>query len=526
MKKFAVFGVFVSVLSVLLLFGGKAFAATKTWTGTAGDHKFSTGANWGGSAPSNGDDLVFPNSVSDLNPENDQSSASFASITFSGSGGDGFSITGNAFTLTGNITISASQAIYTYIDTPITLSGDKSININEDYILALAGDISGSGNITKSGTGYLYLWGNNGSHTGSIVANAGNIALDSSSMPSAGTTVNDGAYLWLADCLSSTYDKPITLIGGSEGDLPKLIVGATCSGGGGDEDVYGHFTNSAEHTITGALNLGSNVTVDTYGAKVTFSGAISGAYTVQPAEGSSGSVILSSSSNSSATPNGTYMASPKTETLSDSNPSQGIRVYGNTVVIVTGSRGNVFLQNTGATLKGTGTVGTINAQSGTKVAPGLSPGCLNSGDITFSNGSIYEVELGGTTACTNYDQLRVTGTVNLGSATLTSSLYNNFKPAKGNSFTIIDNDGTDVITGTFANLAEGATFSISGYVFKISYVGGTGNDVVLTVQSVPVAPDTGTALLRANPLVSLVVASVCAGGILSIARRQKRLSSK
>jgi hypothetical protein len=33
---------------------------------------------------------------------------------------------------------------------------------------------------------------------------------------------------------------------------------------------------------------------------------------------------------------------------------------------------------------------------------------------------------------------------------------------------------------TFASLSQGATLLLSGMTFKISYVGGTGNDVVLT----------------------------------------------
>jgi uncharacterized repeat protein (TIGR01451 family) len=48
------------------------------------------------------------------------------------------------------------------------------------------------------------------------------------------------------------------------------------------------------------------------------------------------------------------------------------------------------------------------------------------------------------------------------------------------TFVLIANDGGDAITGTFAGLAEGATTTISGQTFSVSYIGGTGNDVVLT----------------------------------------------
>ena len=51
----------------------------------------------------------------------------------------------------------------------------------------------------------------------------------------------------------------------------------------------------------------------------------------------------------------------------------------------------------------------------------------------------------------------------------------------GETFTIITNDGRDAIGGTFSGLPEGASLAINGLTFQISYVGGTGNDVVLTV---------------------------------------------
>jgi len=50
----------------------------------------------------------------------------------------------------------------------------------------------------------------------------------------------------------------------------------------------------------------------------------------------------------------------------------------------------------------------------------------------------------------------------------------------GDKFTIIQNDGSDAVVGTFAGLAEGATITQGGVTFTISYKGGTGHDVVLT----------------------------------------------
>ena len=55
-----------------------------------------------------------------------------------------------------------------------------------------------------------------------------------------------------------------------------------------------------------------------------------------------------------------------------------------------------------------------------------------------------------------------------------------FTPALGSAFTLIQNDGLDAVVGTFAGLPQDATLVLSGMTLQISYVGGTGNDVLLT----------------------------------------------
>src|SRR4051812_40619224 len=73
-------------------------------------------------------------------------------------------------------------------------------------------------------------------------------------------------------------------------------------------------------------------------------------------------------------------------------------------------------------------------------------------------------------------QIDVTGTVTLNGAPL--GILPAGVPAIGQSFTIIKNDGTDPVIGTFAGVPEGAIVNAR---FRVSYVGGDGNDVVATV---------------------------------------------
>ena len=74
------------------------------------------------------------------------------------------------------------------------------------------------------------------------------------------------------------------------------------------------------------------------------------------------------------------------------------------------------------------------------------------------------------------------GMVNLTGVNLV--LSGTLTPQAGQTFTIVNNDGTDAIMGMFNGRAETTTipnFLGSGLSATISYMGGDGNDVVLTV---------------------------------------------
>lgn len=124
-----------------------------------------------------------------------------------------------------------------------------------------------------------------------------------------------------------------------------------------------------------------------------------------------------------------------------------------------------------ADIEGTGTI-----------SPGLAgPGQLTINGHTTLNGS-FNVDLKGTTAGAEFDQLVAKGGVSVGGSL---SVNVNYSAKVGESFVIIDNDGTDDVMGTFAGLPQFGTFSAAGTLFQINYKGGTGNDVVLTVIPPP-----------------------------------------
>src|SRR5678815_99286 len=81
-------------------------------------------------------------------------------------------------------------------------------------------------------------------------------------------------------------------------------------------------------------------------------------------------------------------------------------------------------------------------------------------------------------------RLVVLGTVSLANPVLEVSLSLN-PPLAGEQFTLIDNDGSDAVTGTFAGLPEGSVFTADNESFRISYAGGDGNDVVAACVADP-----------------------------------------
>ena len=55
----------------------------------------------------------------------------------------------------------------------------------------------------------------------------------------------------------------------------------------------------------------------------------------------------------------------------------------------------------------------------------------------------------------------------------------------GDAYRLIDDQSSSAESNTFTGLAEGATFTIGPAVYNVTYRGGTGNDFVVTTQSIP-----------------------------------------
>ena len=365
----------------------------------------------------------------------------------------------------------ANRPVDTLLTGNIVLTGDTTVrNLRKGYTLALEGTISGTGNLTLVG-----VW-----------------------------DAFSGAYIEINGASPNTYVGTTKVNGGSvyfqkAGAIPGNL--SIDNEGPGVNRSEAYFYNSSDVMAdTGVLTMSADPDNGiTFGANNEVIGGLQGANGVISIQTSGNKVIIDQNFNS--TYDGTFYANGSlgtiekrgTGSLTLTNTYQFINdeitfivTEGTLVVngdIRTTTGGNV--QVNGGTLKGVGTVRDVTLNGGT-IAPGNSPGILNVTSLTLNSSSIYQQQIAGATAGSQYDQLIATGAVTLGNATLNT--LPTYTPADGTVFTIIT---AGSVLGTFNGLANGDTFTAAGMVFRINY---TATTVTLTkLSGVVTVPNTGFA---------------------------------
>ncbi len=373
--------------------------------------------------------------------------------------------------------------------------------------VSIAGVIGGANGVTKNGTGTLTLTGAS-TYSGATTISAGTVNANASAAlgdeSATNTLVFVGGTLQAGGTIASPSTRPVDLVAtgtidttGNGVSIAGTIsdTGSLTKSGAGTLTLTGTNTYSGSTTISGGtLNASASAAIGDGSATNTlvFSGGTlkAGGTIASP---STRGVTLSATGtiDTNGNPvsiagvisggNGLTKTGSGTLTLTANNTYSGTTTVSAGTLTVNGSQGSSAVSLDGGTLKGTGTTGAVTSTaSGGTLSPGApAPGILNTGSVDLSSGSpTFSVALNGTTAGSGYSQDNVTGTVNLTGATLSASL--GYTPTNGDSYTLISNDGSDPVTGTFAGLPEGTGLVIGGYSFRISYVGGDGNDVVLT----------------------------------------------
>jgi len=121
------------------------------------------------------------------------------------------------------------------------------------------------------------------------------------------------------------------------------------------------------------------------------------------------------------------------------------------------------------------------SDKGVTLALGASPGqVIVNGNFTLTANDSLPIEINGTNPLTDFDNLVVSGDVALGGATLT--LTGPYVVGPIDTFTIVNNGGSNPVGGLFNGLAEGSLVSLGGQQLFITYQGGDGNDIVLNAS--------------------------------------------
>jgi phage baseplate assembly protein gpV len=135
--------------------------------------------------------------------------------------------------------------------------------------------------------------------------------------------------------------------------------------------------------------------------------------------------------------------------------------------------GDIFNLATGASLTGTGTING-NLNNAGEVSPGASPGQITvSGDYAQTADGILTIELAGTTADSEFDQLVVSGASSL-AGSLDVSLIDGFDPILEDTFEILSSGS---LSGTFGTVQLPELSA--GLKWLLEY---SGNGVTLSVE--------------------------------------------
>jgi autotransporter-associated beta strand protein len=400
--------------------------AVATWDGGGADNKWTTAANWVGDvAPQAGDDVDFPGGVAQKTAINDFATGTgFNSLAVYEAG---YTIGGNAVTLTAGVTADVKFA-------------------NNQFDSTLALPINGAGGLATT-DGNLILAAAN-SYSGVTTVTAGVLTLQTNTALGAtgagnGTILDGGNIRLDADGLT----------------VAEAFIAMPVSGNGGNGFSLQAFRRAG--TLAGPITLGSFAFIGAPGvfSKLTVAGGV------------------------------TETGGPQSLWV------EGIAFAAGTTVAVTGTttvNGDAAFDATGPTgpirvmtgnISGSGTVGAI-APADPSGNYSLSPGPLNGpGTLTTAGLSAntsftyFTFDLGVTT-----DRIVVNGSVHLGGQ-LETHFFPDFHPVVGQHYRLIDNDGTDAITGAFSNVVEGQLMlGGNDTVLRATYHGGTGNDFELIAE--------------------------------------------
>lgn len=148
---------------------------------------------------------------------------------------------------------------------------------------------------------------------------------------------------------------------------------------------------------------------------------------------------------------------------------------------------NLDLEGSDNHLIGAGTISSLSLFStsgATYIAPGPGIAKLTLTNLSTQGAGPVELQfdLKGTTAGISYDQLVLLGSSDL--STVSFDLNVGYQPQVGDVLELIDYQRNGTLLPAVGT-PEGTILTADGYQFRLSYRGGTGNDVTVTVVPEP-----------------------------------------
>ncbi|CAH0148640.1 MULTISPECIES: cellulose binding domain-containing protein [unclassified Pedobacter] len=515
---------------------GSPGANSAIWSPTPLTDSLNLAANWTGNMlPANPAILTF-GSTTDSLLTNDLTGLVASRIQFAPDA-NSYTIAGNGLTLKNDL-VNNSSGIQTFT-TALQLTDQVSVSTGGGVVLN--GIISGTGSLRMNSWGNFYIKGNNNTYSGNTTIISGKVIASgygtgTPSHPTAGPLgtgkiiMNGGLLQAPPDAGLSLYND-IEVLPGTRSSLyedyaainlyGKLLGSGNIAHDGnyyaglnlyGDNSEYtGTFTSifrSGAQRIRFMVPESGSAKADwlldanapdcqnlSFKTGTIHFGALRGRGYIRTA-GSNSPVISIGALNTYCDYGGTIDALGGNLTVEKVGTGT-LRMYGNQLYngTTTVKKGRLLIANDAAsgvfnspiivqegTLAGTGVIQS-SATIGTGSGPGaiLEPGAsaigtLKVGALTMKADATYtaEINLGNGTG----DKITATSVILLNSPKLVLIPIAGVLPS-GTSYTIVNNTGTLPINGTFKDLPELSLISAGGYNFRVTYRGGTGNDVVL-----------------------------------------------
>jgi|GEM_PF-7062322 len=425
----------------------------------------------------------------------------------------------DALSLPGSLTTNNTTGTAVINGTVDFAAGTHNIVVNDGSAatdLQITGNVRSTSTLIKTGSGTMDIVGTNNLYsqirlgvTGTTPTDGGVLIIHSASSLGTGIAqLNVGTVRNSSGVLLS-FNVPISL--GGQG-----ATGATLEGN--DFEIFGSASSGTTTiTTTAGLTIFQNSAVTPYAQRLTANtnvyltsglndviattGGVStpvATTSLGIAFGGTGRVILNSATNSFSLPI-TATDGVKLDVIGSlTGATQGKITVTNSAMLngkqdPTSSLGAVEIGVNG--LLAPGTFGDINVFGSAD-----STGTINTKNLTIDPGGTYLFSFAGTGAGL-FDQVNVTGTVNITNATFVLAPEGGFVPAKNDTFLVLTNDGNDPIVGEFLGGANGQIFKAGTQFYQLNYFGGDGNDIALV--TVPEPASAGLFLLGGLGLATL-----------------------